>query len=106
MNLQKMMQQAQQMQSKLAEMQEKLAQEEMEGTSGGGAVRVVLNGKKELRKINLDPSVIDPQEQEVLEDLIMAAFRDASGKVETHANEQMGKLTSGMGLPPGLKLPF
>jgi DNA-binding YbaB/EbfC family protein len=106
MNLQKMMKQAQEMQSKLASMQAKLEESESDGSSGGGAVKLTINGKKMLKKISIDESLLAPGEKEVLEDLIVAAFNDAANKVDQIASEQMGQMTAGMGLPAGMKLPF
>ncbi len=106
MNLQKMMKQAQEMQQKLATMQAKLEEEESEGSSGGGMVVVRLNGKGIMKKITLDPKLMDPSEKEMLEDLIVAAHNDAKTKVEANVNDQMGKITGGLNLPPGMKLPF
>ena len=106
MNLQKMMQQAQQMQQKLAEMQTKLEAEETEGSSGGGMVRVRINGKHRLLKVTIDESLLKPEEKEVLEDLLLAAYNDARGKVDAATSDQMSQLTGGLNLPPGFKLPF
>jgi DNA-binding YbaB/EbfC family protein len=105
-NLGQMMKQAQQMQAKMAEMQARLETVEMNGSSGGGMVSVTVGGKGDLRKIKIDKSLVDPTEVEVLEDLIVAAFNDAKGRVEAHMAEEMGKLTGGLNLPPGMKLPF
>ncbi len=105
-NLGNMMKQAQQMQAKMAEMQARLDQVEMSGASGGGLVTVTLNGKSEVRKLKIDPSLVVPDETEVLEDLIVAAFNDAKARVEAHVAEEMSKLTGGLQLPAGLKLPF
>jgi nucleoid-associated protein EbfC len=105
-NFGQMMKQAQQMQAKMAEMQAQLENVEMTGASGGGMVQVTVGGKGELRKIKIDKSLVDPEEVEVLEDLIIAAFNDAKGRVEQHVAEEMAKLTGGLKLPPGLKLPF
>lgn len=106
MNIQKMMKQAQQAQQKLADMQAKLEEEESEGSSGGGMVVVQMNGKFALRKITIDKSLIDPNEKEMLEDLIVAAFNDAKGKIEANANQRMSEIAGGLGLPPGFKMPF
>lgn len=106
MNLQKMLKQAQEMQNRMAEMQAKLAEEQSEGASGSGMVKVVLNGKGAMLKISLDPSLLVPDDKEVLEDLIVAAFNDAKNKADANMAGQMEKLTAGMGLPPGMKLPF
>lgn len=105
-NLSQMMKQAQQMQSRMAEMQAKLDQTEVEGRAGGGLVTVLLTGKGDLKKIKLDKSLMDPEEVEVLEDLILAAFNDARSRVDAQMQEEMGKLTGGLKLPPGMKLPF
>ncbi len=105
-NLGQMMKQAQQMQTKMQEMQEKLAAVEMTGVSGGGLVSVKLNGKGEMRGVDIDPSLFNSNDAEVVEDLIMAAFNDAKGKVEAHVAEQMSKITGGLNLPPGMTMPF
>ncbi len=105
-NLGQMIKQAQEMQSKMAEMQEKLAAVEMTGASGGGMVKVTLNGKNEMRAVKIDPSLVDPKDTEVLEDLVVAAFNDAKGKVDAHMAEEMAKITGGLQLPPGMKMPF
>ena len=106
MNIQKMMQQAQQMQKKMEEMQQKLAETEITGKSGGGMVQITMNGKGEAKKIVIDPKLGDPNDKEVLEDLIIAAINDAKTHNEIKMNEEMGKLTGGLGLPAGMKLPF
>ena len=105
MNIQGLMKQAQMMQKKMQEEQAKLAEEEVEGTSGGGMVKVTLNGKFTMTKIAIDKSIIDPEDSEVLEDLIMAAYNDAKDKVDTKMNDSMSALTGGLNLG-GLKLPF
>jgi hypothetical protein len=105
-NLGQMMKQAQQMQAKMAEMQAALDQIEMTGAAGGGMVQVTLTGKGEVRRIKIDKSLVDPAEVEVLEDLILAAFNDAKQRVDSHVAGEMGKLTGGLKLPPGMKLPF
>ena len=101
-----MMKQAQEMQTKMAEMQEKVAAVEVEGVAGGGMVTVTLNGKGALLRLKIDPSLIDPNEPEMLEDLIVAAHADAKERVEGRLAEEMQKLTGGLQLPPGFKLPF
>ena len=101
-----MMKQAQQMQSKMAEMQASMETIEVTGGSGGGLVKVTLNGKSEVKGIKIDPSLLDASEIEILEDLITAAFNDAKTKVETLMQEEMAKLTGGLKLPPGMNLPF
>ena len=105
-NLGQLMKQAQQMQTKMAEMQEKLGQLEIDGAAGGGLVRATVSGKGEIKKLKIEPSLVDPKEVEVLEDLIVAAINDARGKVEIAAAEQMKEVTGGLNLPPGMKLPF
>lgn len=106
MNIQKMLKQAQDMQNRLNEIQEKLAEEESEGSSGGGMVTIVLNGKSEMKKIHIDKSLINVDEKEMLEDLIIAAFNDAKNKVEANVADKMSAVTGGMKLPPGFKMPF
>lgn len=105
-NLADMMKQAQELQARMSEMQERLADVEVTGASGGGMVQVTLSGKVEARKVKIDPSLAGPEDVEVLEDLIVAAFNDAKAKVEAQVAEKMSELTGGMALPPGLKLPF
>jgi hypothetical protein len=105
-NLSQMLKQAQEMQSKMAEMQTALAEIEVTGQSGGGFVTVTVNGKGDLKRVNIDPKVADPAEVEVLEDLIVAAAKDAKSKADAQVQEQMAKLTGGLQLPPGFKLPF
>jgi DNA-binding YbaB/EbfC family protein len=100
------MKKAQAMQSKLAETQEELARVEVEGESGGGLVKVTMSGKGDLRTLTLDPSLMKPEEVEVAQDLIVAAFADAKGKAERLAGEKMQEMTAGLPLPPGMKLPF
>ncbi len=105
-NLGNLMKQAQQMQAKMAEMQEKLQQMEVTGASGAGMLQVTLNGKFELKGIKIDKSLVDPDDVEVLEDLIVAAFNDAKAKAEAGMAEEMAKITGGLNLPPGFKMPF
>ncbi|HEX6120366.1 MAG TPA: YbaB/EbfC family nucleoid-associated protein [Dongiaceae bacterium] len=105
-NLSQMLKQAQEMQSKMAEMQAALADIEIVGQSGGGFVAVTVNGKGELKRVKIDPKLVDPSEVAVLEDLIVAAARDAKAKADAAVQEQMAKLTGGLQLPPGFKLPF
>lgn len=105
-NLGNLMKQAQQMQSKMAEMQAKMAELEVTGAAGGGMLQVTLNGKFELKGIKIDPSLVTPDDVEVLEDLIIAAFNDAKGKAETAMQDEMSKITGGLNLPAGMKLPF
>ncbi len=105
-NLGQLMKQAQEMQSKMAEMQQRLADVEITGTAAAGMVTVVLNGKGEMRKAKIDPSLIVPEEAEVLEDLIVAAQNDARAKVDAHMQEETSKMMGGVDLPPGFKMPF
>jgi DNA-binding YbaB/EbfC family protein len=105
-NLGNLMKQAQQMQAKMAEMQTTMAEMEVTGSAGAGMLQVTLNGKYELKKVKIDPSLVDPSDVEVLEDLILAAFNDAKTKAETAMADEMSRLTGGLNLPAGFKLPF
>lgn len=105
-NLGGLMKQAAQMQAKMQEMQSRLEMMELTGESGAGMVRVTLNGKGEMRKVQIDPKVADPSDMEMLEDLIVAAHRDAKTKIDAAMADEMQKITGGMQLPPGMKLPF
>lgn len=95
----KMMKQAKQMQEQMQQMQEKLQEEEAEGSAGGGMVVITMNGRHEIMKIKIDPEVVDPEDTEMLEDLIAAAANDARSKIDERVQEEMGKLTGGLGLP-------
>ena len=105
-NIAGLMKQAQQMQQKMAEMQAKLDAAEVVGVSGAGLVQVTLSGKGVMKRIKVDPKLADPAEIDMLEDLILAAHRDAKTKIEAASAEEMQKVTGGMQLPPGMKLPF
>jgi nucleoid-associated protein EbfC len=105
-NIGQMIKQAQAMQEKMAEMQAQLESVEMTGVAGAGMVELTLNGKSDMKKIKIDKSLLDPAEGEVLEDLIIAAFADARRKVSDYAEQEMQKLTGGLSLPGGMKLPF
>lgn len=105
-NLGQMMKQAQKLQAKMGELQEQLAGAELTGASGGGMVQVTMTGKGDVRRIKIDPSLLDPAEVEVLEDLLVAACNDAKAKIEAHVAERMAELTGGLKLPPGLNLPL
>ena len=105
-NLGQMMKQAQEMQTKMAELQEKLVEMEIEGVAAAGMIRVTMNGKGQMRTIKIDPALANPDEVEVLEDLILAATNDAKAKTETRVAEEMQELTGGLQLPPGMQLPF
>ena len=105
LNIQGLMKQAQMMQKKMQETQVRLSEEEREGTSGGGLVKVVLSGRSEMKKISIDKSLIDADEVDVLEDMIVAAYNDAHAKIETMQEEGMKEATGGANLG-GLKIPF
>ena len=105
-NLGQLMKQAQEMQAKMAEMQESLGQMEIEGVAGAGLVKVTLNGKGEMRRLRIDPTLANPDEAEILEDLIVAAHNDAKGRIEARVQEETQKLMGGIPLPPGMKFPF
>ncbi|MDG2320031.1 MAG: YbaB/EbfC family nucleoid-associated protein [Rhodospirillaceae bacterium] len=105
-NLGALMKQAQDMQEKMGEMQERLAGIEVDGSSGAGLVQVTLSGKSEMRGVKVDPSLMKPDEAEVLEDLIVAATNDARARLETRMQDEMSKVTGGLQLPPGFKMPF
>ena len=105
-NLGQLMKQAQEMQAKMSEMQTRLEGIEITGTAGGGMVNATLTGKGELTRIKIDPSLLIPDDVEILEDLVVAAHNDAKAKLEGRLAEEMSKVTGGIQLPPGLKLPF
>lgn len=106
MNIQKMMQQAQKMQKKMETMQAELAEKEFEGTSGGDMIKVKVNGKGSLVSLKIDPSLIDPEDPEMLEDLIVAGFNNAKKEADKASEDAMSGTMGGMGLPPGFKMPF
>ena len=106
MNIAKMMQQAKVMQDKMAEMQEKLGEMEVEGTAGGGLVKVTMTCKGEVRSLNLDESILVPSEKEVIEDLIKAAMNDGKSKADAKMAEETQAMMGDMGLPAGTQLPF
>lgn len=99
MNMNKLMKQAQQMQAKMTKMQEELEEKTVEATAGGGVVKVVVNGKQELLDIKIDPDAVDPEDVEMLEDLILAAVNEGMREVQDMVNKEMGKLTGGMNIP-------
>jgi nucleoid-associated protein EbfC len=105
-NISQLMKQAQAMQEKMAEMQAQLEAVEMTGVAGGGMVELVLNGKSDVKRVKIDKSLLNPSDVEVLEDLIVAAFADARRKVAAYTEQEMQKLTGGLQLPGGMKLPF
>jgi DNA-binding YbaB/EbfC family protein len=98
-NLGKLMKQAQEMQSKMAKVQEELAEREVDATSGGGMVTVRMNGRQDLLSVKINPEAVDPEDVEMLEDLLMAAFNEARRKAEELAQAEMAKVTGGMGVP-------
>ncbi len=99
MNIQKMMKQAQQMQAKMATLQEELAQKEVQGTTAGGAVTVTLSGKHDMKSISISEDLIDPEDKDMLEAAVMAAFNDAKQKVDALNADAMNDATGGMKLP-------
>ena len=99
-----MMKQAQQMQEKMQKAQEEVANLEVEGQSGGGLVKVLMTGRHELRKVDIDASLMD--DKEMLEDLMAAAVNDATQRLESQTREKMAGATEGLELPPGMKMPF
>jgi len=100
-----LMKQAQKMQADLQKAQEELAKAEVQGQSGGGMVKVTINGRHEVRRVEIDESLMG-DDKEMLEDLVAAAMNDAVHKLEEHTKEQMSAATAGINLPPGMKLPF
>ena len=102
----KMMKAAQEMQSKMASLQDDLARITVEGQSGAGLVKATATAKGELVGLSIDPSIFNPAEKEVVEDLILAAIKDAQGKAAERSQQELSKITEGLGLPAGMKLPF
>ena len=100
-----LMKQAQQMQENMKKMQDQLATVEVEGQSGAGLVKVVMTCKHDVKRVSIDPSLLG-DDKDMLEDLVAAAMNDAVRKVESTVAERMSGFTSGMGLPPGFKMPF
>jgi len=100
-----LMKQAQQMQENMKRMQEQLATIEVEGQSGAGMVKVVMTCRHDVKRVTIDPSLLK-DDKDMLEDLVAAAFNDAVRRVEATIQEKMGGMTSGLGLPPGFKMPF
>ena len=99
-----MMKQVGQMQARLKDVQEELARAEIEGQSGGGLVRITLDGKGEVKRVRIDPSLMKPDDAEILEELIVAAATDARGKADAAMQAKMAEVTGGLPLPPGIKL--
>ena len=100
-----LMKQAQQMQENLKKAQDEIAAMEVEGQAGAGMVKVTMTGRHDVKRVSIDPSLMG-DDKDMLEDLVAAAVNDAVRRVETVTQEKMGGLTSGFGLPPGMKLPF
>ena len=100
-----MMKQAEKMQEDMQKLQEELANMEVTGEAGAGLVKVIMTGRHDVRKVDIDPGLFE-EDKEMLEDLLAAAVNDAVRKVEESNKEKMGELTSGLGLPAGMKLPF
>lgn len=101
-----LMKQAQQMQDNLKKVQEELAGVEVEGQAGAGMVKVVMTCRHDVKRVTIDPGLVSGEDKDMLEDLIAAAVNDAVRRVEATVQERMGAVTAGMGLPPGMKLPF
>jgi|SRR6056297_477348 len=99
MNMNKLMKQAQQMQAKMQKMQKEMEDRTIEATAGGGVVEVVVNGKQELVDLKIDPEAVDPEDVEMLEDLILAAVNEGMRKMQEEVNSEMSKLTGGMNIP-------
>ncbi|NVK01459.1 MAG: YbaB/EbfC family nucleoid-associated protein [Oceanospirillaceae bacterium] len=99
------MKQAQKMQEEMQKAQEEVAKAEVTGESGAGLVSIVMNGRHDVKRVSIDDSLME-DDKEILEDLIAAAINDAVRKVESNTQEKMGKITQGMGMPPGFKMPF
>tara|TARA_B100001093_G_scaffold95408_1_gene87525 strand:+ start:578 stop:895 length:318 start_codon:yes stop_codon:yes gene_type:complete len=104
-NINELMKQAQQMQTKMATLQEQAAEREVAGVAGAGLVKVTMNGRHDVLKVQLDPSVLT-EEKEFLEDLLAAAVNDAVRKVESSSQQALSSLTGGIDLPAGFKMPF
>tara|TARA_B100000686_G_C16769876_1_gene964348 strand:+ start:1859 stop:2185 length:327 start_codon:yes stop_codon:yes gene_type:complete len=105
-NIGNMMKQAQQLQKKMNEVQEKLENIEVEGTAGGGLVKVISSAKGNIKKVTIDETLMKASEKEMTEDLILAAINDAKKRAEEKTAEEMKNITGGIALPPGFKLPF
>ena len=101
-NMSGMMKKVQKLQTEMQKMQEELKKRTIEVSAGGGAVKVVMNGEKQVQRLTIDPAAVDPEDVEMLQDLISAAFNEALKKVDDMMASEMGKLTGGLGLPPGM----
>ena len=106
MNFNNMMKQAQDLQKKMAEAQKKVESLEAEGTSGGGLIKIIIDGKNNVKSIKIDESLISKDDIEILEDLILAAFNDGKEKIQKRITDEMSSITGGLQLPPGFKMPF
>ena len=100
------MKQAQELQKKMAEAQKKVESLEAEGTSGGGLIKIIIDGKNNVRSVKIDESLISKEDIEILEDLILAAFNDGKEKIQKKISDEMSSITGGLQLPPGFKMPF
>jgi len=105
-NFNQFLKQAQSMQNKMQDMQSTLNSQEYEGKSGGGMVLVKITGRGDLKSVSIDNAIINPEEKELLEDLIVAAYNDAKSKADAASQEAMTGALGGLNLPPGFKLPF
>lgn len=105
-NINNMMKQAQELQKKMSEAQKKVEELEAEGTSGGGLIKITLDGKNLVKSVSIDESLISKDEVEILEDLIVAAFNDGKEKIQRKIADEMSSVTGGLQLPPGFKMPF
>ena len=105
-NISQIMKQAKEMQEKMNDLQKKIEQETVEGTAGGGLVKVTINGKHNAKKVFIDQSLLIKEEADVLEDLLVAALNDATKKIAEKMSNELGNLSGGLNLPPGMKLPF
>ena len=101
-----MLKQAQELQNKMADAQKKVEQLEAEGSSGGGLIKIIIDGNNLVKSVHIDNSLINNDEKEILEDLIVAAFNDAKEKIQKKISDEMSSITGGIKLPPGVKLPF
>ena len=106
MNFNNMMKQAQELQKKMAEAQKKVESLEAEGTSGGGLIKIIIDGKNNVRSVKIDESLVSKDDIEILEDLILAAFNDGKEKIQKKISDEMSSVTGGLQLPPGFKMPF
>ena len=106
MNFNNMMKQAQDLQKKMAEAQKNVESLEAEGTYGGGLIKIIIDGKNNVKSVKIDDSLISKEDVEILEDLILAAFNDGKEKIQKKISDEMSSITGGLQLPPGFKMPF